>query len=113
MSKRLEEEVKGSFYPKLIRRFREHFVTMTNETQDNLQRALDEGLIPVKAVHQKIFSGNHRLFAVPIDERKFAQNRIEESIEQFKALKNSIGGTIASLYVSHDRNSLTRQWETR
>jgi hypothetical protein len=105
MSKRLEEEVKGGFYP----------VTMTNETQDNLQRALDEGLVPVKAVHQKIFSGNHRLFAVPTEDRKHAQTVIRESIEQFKILKSSIaiGGKIASLYVSHDRNRLTCQWETR
>jgi len=68
---------------------------MTNETQGNLQRALNEGLVPVKAVHQKIFPGNHSV-AVPIEERKFAQKRIEESIEQFKTLKSSIGGTIAS-----------------
>jgi uncharacterized protein (DUF924 family) len=88
-----ETEIKGRFYPKLIRRLRDQFANMANEINERLQYAIKQGLIPVDGVYQKVFLGDHRLFAVPMEARKSAQDIIEEGIDHFKCMKSMIQGT--------------------
>jgi len=104
MFKSLEYEVKGGLYPKLIRRLRDQFVILENETEVRLQHALNESLGPIKEIHQKVFKGDYTLFAFSVEEREYAQGLIEGCMGQIHSLKFLIKGTADSLYLSHDRN---------
>ena len=103
MYKCLAAEIGGGFYPKLIQRLRNQFRIMAKETQEGLQFAINQGLTPLNAVHQKVFSRDHILFAVPIQTKRSAEKIIGESIELIKCLKSMIQGT------DFESNDLTKE----
>jgi len=76
---------------------------MAKETQEGLQFAINQGLTPLNAVHQKVFSRDHILFAVPIQTKRSAEKIIGESIELIKCLKSMIQGT------DFESNDLTKE----
>ena len=93
MYKCLRNEVKGGFYPKFIRRLKDLLMSMTDKAEECLKLAIAEGMVPIDAVYQKVFSGDHMLFSIPVERRKYAQKTIDHAIEKIKCIKGNIQGT--------------------